>query len=202
MLDKTLEFKNIIMRLDRNVYDESAAVLPDGYSYALFNPSLVDGWSKIEASVLEFDGESQAKTYFEATYVPHMDELQRRCVFILDAKGTPVATATAWYANSDLGYQAALHWVAVRPEHQGNGLGKAIVKKALGIFNRLDNGRPVWLHTQTWSHVAVRLYRSLGFSLVKTGTLKNCQNDFREAVEVLKAVMDEKYINELLSTAV
>jgi GNAT superfamily N-acetyltransferase len=202
MLDKSIEYKNIIMRIDRDAFDSSEPELPQGFSFCHFTPRNVDDWSRIETSVLEFASEKLAKSYFEATFLPCEEELRKRCLFVLNAEGVPVATANAWYVDSDLGYQALLHWVAVCPEYQGRGIGKAVVKKALSVFSRLDEGHSVWLHTQTWSHVAIRMYHSLGFNLVRKDELKNCKNDFSTAVEVLRTVMDECYVNELVNTAV
>ena len=213
MLDKSLEYKGIIMRIESDKIKTAAeAKLPDGFSFKFFEPDDVPHWGGIEASVLEFASEAEACEYFERSYLPHLHELQKRCILILNANGAPVATATAWFAVSELGYQASLHWVATRPEYQGKGLGKAVVQKALAVFRELEPGKPVWLHTQTWSHGAVRLYHSLGFNMVRReglavtttrdGTPKIYQNDFDEAVQVLRTVMDAEYVDELVRTAV
>ena len=212
MLDKSIAYKNVIMRLDSSKFTEDEPELPDGCSFRFFTPSDVKHWSRIETSVLEFDSESDAENYFEMSYLPHIRELKERCLFVLNPDKTPVATTTAWYADSELGRQASIHWVAVCPEYQGKGLGKAIVKKAIRVFQLLEAGNPIWLHTQTWSHVAIRLYHSLGFNIVRSGALANMntrdgkpklsKTEFAGAFEVLKAVMDDAYIRELQNTAV
>jgi len=212
MLDKSIEYKSIIMRLDNNGFAAIEPELPEGFSFRFFTPADVKHWSRIETSVLEFDSESIAESFFETSYLPFVNKLRERCLFVLNAEGMPVATSSAWYADSELGYQACLNWVAVCPEYQGKGIGKAVTIKALQVFNFLEPGRPVWLHTQTWSHVAVRMYHSLGFNMVRSGRLANMnsrsggfkiyENENAEAVQVLKAVMDEGYIAELLKTAV
>ncbi len=121
-----------------------------------------------------------------------------------------MATATAWYARSELGYQASLHWVAVMPAYQGLGLGKAVVQQALSLFPALDPGEDVWLHTQTWSHVAVRLYFKLGFRILKTGRtavvtdgggVKISANDYAEAIEVLRPVLEPDLLSDLVASA-
>jgi len=172
----------------------------------------VKHWSRIETSVLEFDSEYLAESYFEKSYLPHVQKLRERCLFILNTEGVPVATANAWYSDSELGHQAVLHWVAVCPEYQGKGLGKAIVKKALRVFQCLEPGNPIWLSTQTWSHVAICLYHSLGFNVVRSepmanmntldGKIKISKSNFAEALQVLKTVLDDGYVADLLNTAV
>jgi ribosomal protein S18 acetylase RimI-like enzyme len=212
MLDKSIEYKNVIMRLDKNDFTAREPELPEGFSFRFFTPSDVKHWGRIEASVLEFDSEKLAESYFETSYLPHIHDLQERCLFVLNTDGLPVATANAWFANSELGYQASLHWVAVCPEYQGKSIGKSIVKKALNVFYTLEPESPIWLHTQTWSHVAIKLYHSLGFNIVRSeglantntrnGIVKICKSDFTEALQVMKAVMDDKYLEELEKTAV
>jgi GNAT superfamily N-acetyltransferase len=213
MLDKSIEYKNVIMRFDRNKFETIAEPeLPEGFSFRFFTPSDVKHWGRIEASVLEFDSEHLAESYFEIAYLPHIHELQKRCIFVLNPDEMPIATANAWYSDSELGHQTSLHWVAVCPEYQGKGIGKAIVKKALNVLHFLEPEEPVWLHTQTWSHAAIRLYHDLGFNMVRSERLGNMntrsgkieiyENDFAEALQVLKAVMEDEYIDKLLNTAV
>jgi len=212
MLDKTIEYKNVIMRLDDNKFGAVEPGLPDGFSFRFFLPSDVKHWSRIVTSVLEFDCEHSAETYFVTSYLPHIEELLKRCLFVLNQDGDPVATANAWFSVSELGYQAGLHWVAVCPEYQGKGLGKAVTIKALQVLHSLEGGSPVWLHTQTWSPVAIKLYHSLGFNMVQSGLLANTNpksgkirmydNDFEEALRVLKAVFGGEYTDELFKTAV
>jgi ribosomal protein S18 acetylase RimI-like enzyme len=212
MLDKSIPYKNIIMRLPyARVLSQPAPVLPDGFSFRFFQEGDEKNWARIETSVLEFDDEASAVRYFTRDYLPFMDDLKRRCVFVMNRDKLSVATATAWYASSRLGYQASLHWVSVMPIYQGLGLGKSVVQKALSIFPSTDPGEAVWLHTQTWSHVAVQLYHKLGFNLLKTGQtavvtnssdgIKISPNDYEEAIEVLKNVIKPDLLAEMIRTA-
>ena len=212
MLDKRIPYKNIIMRMEaEQVLALPQPLLPHGYAFRSFKPGDEHHWARIETSVLEFDHSDEALSYFTRDYLPYLDDLRQRCFFIEDRCGGPVATATAWQANSRLGYQASLHWVSVSPDHQGLGLGKAVVLKAMSFFRQQEPGQPVWLHTQTWSHVAVRLYHSLGFNMLKTGQtavvthsaegVKISPNDYHEALQVLASIMDEAFLTRLRQTA-
>ncbi len=212
MLDKSIAFKNIIMRMEA---DQVAALpdpaLPDGYSFKLFRAGDEHHWARIETSVLEFFDTEAALRYFCRDYLPYLLELEERCVFIVDKNLLPIATATAWQADSRLGYQSSLHWVSVCPDYQGLGLGRAVVLKAMSILKEKDPGKPVWLHTQTWSHVAVRLYHSLGFNIIKkeqTAVVTNSAdgvkispNDYAAAMRVLEAVIEPDFLAELKRTA-
>jgi len=212
MLDKTIEYKNIIMRAEWDkVLNVTPPSLPAGYSFRFFAADDLDHWARIEASVDEFESADKARDYFAQVYLPDMDNLAQRLIFALDPTGLPIATANSWYAESDLGRQATLHWVAVCPEHQGKGIGKAIVQQAMLNFQQLENNRPVWLHTQTWSHVAVRLYHSLGFNMMKTAPLANANSrsgvtikkpEYADAITIFKTIMDADFVDRLISTAI
>jgi len=207
MLDKTIVYKNLIMRISHEEIPKAGqAMLPAGFSFSFFKEGDECHWARIEASVLEFDNPEKALEYFAKSFLPHIDELKQRCIFALNPEGLPVATATAWYADSEIGRQAALHWVAVCPEYQGLGLGRAITQKALLEFQALEPNCDVWLHTQTWSHPAIKLYHSLGFKLLRTEKLARgnndpriyYDNDYDDAIEVLRIVMDESSIKALI----
>jgi len=175
MLDKSIEYKNIIMRMESDkILNIANPVLPCNFSFRHFKDAGdIKHWSRIETSVLEFADENEAENYFTSSYWPYFDDLTKRCLFITNQDDLPIATATAWFADSELGYQASLHWVAVCPEYQGMGLGKAIVTKALILFRELEPNNSVWLHTQTWSHTAVKLYHRVGFNILKNDRLAN-----------------------------
>jgi len=213
MLDKSVDYKSIIMKMEYSkIQDIAMPKLPGGYSLRLFEKGDEDHWARVEASVLEFDSPNSAKDYFEKEYMPDLDELYKRCWFVLNPEGMPIATANSWFANSGLGHKALLDWVAVCPDYQGLGIGRAVVSQAVKNFREVEAGNDIWLHTQTWSHVALKLYHSLGFNLVesetvartnsRTGVSKVYKNDFYEAVGVLKKVMPKDVIEHIISTSV
>jgi len=199
------------MRLDNNVF-ESAPVLPPGFSFKFFSLSDVCNWARIETSVLEFDTVTKAEEFFKAAFLPYKDDLPERCLFVLNSDGLPIGTANAWYSDSEMGRRALVHWVAVCPEYQGLGLGKALVKKVLSVLYSLDKDKQVWLHTQTWSHPAIKLYHTLGFNMVQEERLVEMntangkpfvyKNEYGKAIKVLEAVYDKSYLEQLIRSSV
>jgi len=123
-------------------------------------------------------------------------------VFITNVDHIPVANAAAWWHDEKNSHQACLHWVAVRPEYQGLGLGRAVVVNALSLFAQYEPQKDIYLHTQTWSHVAVRLYLNLGFQLCRKDTLGSMPNDYESALNVLKNVLDDDTFSRLVETSV
>jgi len=213
MLDKSLAYKNIIMEIshqDLSLIPEPA--LPEGYSFCLFEKGMETDWARIETSVLEFENEDNALQYFNRDYIPFEKELEKRCVFIKNNDDLPIATATAWFSDSSSGYQASLHWVAVHPNYQGLGLGKAIAQKASRLFIETDKDQDVLLHTQTWSHKAILIYLNMGYHFSKDKQLvlmtqggkegKTLGNDYQEAIEVLRNVFSHDMIKSISNTSI
>jgi len=226
VLDKSVEYKEMMMRISAEDLAKAALpVLPKGFSFRFFGEGKTKAiatsglknieeadaahWARIETSVLEFDAEEEAAAHFAKEYLPHTAELKRRCKFVANLDNLPVATANAWFTESEMfGRQAVLHWVAVCPEFQGKGLGEAIVLNALECHRELEPGLPVWLHTQTWSHPAVRLYHKLGFRLMKTESFAdNCgvkinKNEYAEAMKILKKIYPADLFAEMEQSAI
>lgn len=136
--------------------------LPAGYSFRPYRPGDVSAWARIEAAAGEFAGEQEALGHFEREFGPQRQLLPERCLFLTDPAGLAVGTATAWFDDRFQGRRfGRLHWVAVRGEDQGRGLGRALVARAMQVLAR-HHGR-AYLTTQTESRRAVRIYFDFGF---------------------------------------
>jgi len=188
MLDKSVPYVNFLMLRKK---DTPAPVynLPDGFSFSLYKPGDEVAWASIETSVLEFDKEADALDYFKKEFMPHGAEIAKRCLFIENAKGEKIATTTAWWCCTDKRCMPRVHWVAVKPEYQGLGLGKAIISKITQMMINLDGDRDFFLSTQTWSHRAVKIYEKFGYAVASENKICGDKNDNREkAIAVLEDI--------------
>ncbi|MFA9376312.1 MAG: GNAT family N-acetyltransferase [Lachnotalea sp.] len=192
MLDKSIPYKRIIMKLDskKNKFNQDIK-LPRGYFFQMYEPGLELDWAETEAEVLEYETKEKALAYFKKELIPYQDELEKRMVFIRNHDGVIVANACAWYINYKGLHQAQVHFVAVKPDYQGIGLGKAIFTKILTLFQIYEAGHDVYLHTQTWSHIAIQMYLDMGFEIIKDESLGYRETDLEEAIAVLNLVYDE-----------
>jgi GNAT superfamily N-acetyltransferase len=168
--------------------------LPDGFKFVFFKAGDEKYWAEIETSVLEFDSERQALEYFGEEYLPHLTELERRCVFIENEQGEKVATSMAWWGFlSDSKRHPWLHWVSVKPQAQGLGLGKAVTIKAMQLLLETEGDADFYLSTQTWSHKAVGIYEKLGWEMTY---MKNSRRysrvNFEKAKKILKRIKQSK----------
>ena len=209
MLDKSLAYQGFIMKLRRMKLQEiTVPDIPQGYHYRLYMPGDDIHWARLEHSVAEFSSYDKALDYFRHDYaLPFEDELQRRCVFVCTDDDVPVATANAWFMESSLGHNAWLQWISTDPAHQGRGLGRAVIAKALSLFLTVGPSTDIYLHTQTWSHKAIYLYHKLGFQFSLMDNIKVAwhlppgyrvmTNSPLEALEVLKTVYSPTLLQEL-----
>lgn len=192
MLDKSVPYKRVIMKLNYSNNNFSKDInLPEGYTFKMYEPGFENYWAETETEVLEYKMKEEAIEYFKKELIPYQEQLKKRMVFIMNQEGVAVANACAWYINYKGRHQAHVHFVAVRPDYQGRGLGKAIFAKILTIFSIYEAGEDIYLHTQTWSHVAIRMYLKMGFKLIKDDSLGYHDKNYEEAVEVLDGIYDE-----------
>ena len=184
MLDKSVPFLNILMCRPAGTPIPQYA-LPEGYSFSMFAPGDEKEWAEIEASVLEFPRGVDALVRF--LYAPQ--EVARRCLFIQNPAGEKIATATIWWEYSGKRRDPWVSYVAVKPDYQGLGLSKALLSRLLELSAEIEGDRKVYLHTQTWSHRAVKLYEKFGFYITKEPNLfKYANNQYEEATALLAEI--------------
>ncbi len=189
MLDKSVPFFRVILkRLPGTPVPE--ADLPAGYAVVRYQPGDERAWGEIEASVGEFDTPDAATDYFQANYTPYATETPRRTLFVVSPTGAKVGTFTAWWNYTAERRAPFMHWVAVRPELQGLGIGKALIAAGVHRMIELEGDCVMYIPTQTWSHRAIRLYRWAGFELeLDEPAPGGYSNQTREALPVLEPLL-------------
>jgi GNAT superfamily N-acetyltransferase len=138
--------------------------LPAGYTFRWYQPGDEETWVRVQAAAerlipitLELYRES-----FGADPAP----LMARQFFILDEKGEPIATSTAWFDDVHHDPQCGrVHWVAIVPEKQGLGLAKPLLSMTCERLRELGNER-AYLATSSMRIPALNLYRLFGFQPV------------------------------------
>jgi len=162
MLDKSLPFAPVIM-VKRNADNYPRFGLPAGYKVESYVPGREREWAEIMASVGEAESVEAGVKLFNSTFGDHPELLGRRNLFAVSEYGHAVATASLWEGEHFGIPLPRVHWVACRPDHQGRGLIKALLTALLDMHNGLALGRVIYLTTQTWSYMAIGLYKKFGF---------------------------------------
>jgi GNAT superfamily N-acetyltransferase len=142
--------------------DLPAHAPPAGFSARFYRRGEESSWARVETAAGEFSSVERALEHFAREFGPYEDAMEERCVFAIDDRdGAPVGTATGWYNDERGAEWGRLHWVGVVPEHQGKGIGRALVGAAL--HRMAEHHTKAYLTTQTTSVAAVRIYLDVGF---------------------------------------
>ncbi len=152
--------------------------LPSGYSIRLCREYEIEAWQHV---VVEEQHVSYVGEYYDKVYAKKKDEFFRRCTFICDANDTPVASSFIWKSYDMVN---TVGWFRVLPEHEGKGLGRALLTCLLSTAEY-----PVYLHTQPTSICAIKLYSDFGFKLITNPVIGYRQNHLAESQIYLQKVM-------------
>lgn len=158
MWDSTVPMIGLAMRAD-TLENMPAFSVPEGISWRYFQPGDERIWAQIEMSAGEFSCIEDGLKGFRR-YYPTDEGLDGRMIFLTE-NDRPIATATAWFGETDPG-EGRLHWVSVAADCQGRGLSKVVVSLAMHRLRQLGY-RSAYLTTQTASWVAIKVYHRFGF---------------------------------------
>ena len=155
--------------------------LPQGYRFAYYQPGDEDSWIAIEISAKELKDFAQGREVWQKYYGGQEEKLTQRMLFIENAQGEKIATATAYDGPDGVGQ---VHWVAVRREDQGKGLARPLISCVLERLAQLGHERAM-LTTQTTTWVACQLYLQFGFH-----PSQRCMQQELEGWRILRALVD------------
>ena len=110
------------------------------------------------------------------------ERFNRNGFFLITTRSETVATAFAWTDRVGETEVGVVHWVAVAPESQRNGVDRAVVELVLNHLCSSGFKRAL-IRTETFREDAISMYRSLGFERV-CGNEEEPRGDFiRETQE-------------------
>ena len=167
-IDNTIKYYELLMSYDdtsQNIDYE----LPGGYHYEFYKLGDEMDWINIHISSGEFTSTKKGLQYFHDFYDPFIDELNKRCIFIVDDKtNEKIGTVTVSILQKDeYGYNAAIDWFAIKKEYQGKKLSRPLISKFISLANALGHHKII-LHTQTTTWLAAKLYLDAGFEPLNT----------------------------------
>lgn len=197
MLDRSIPYYNIIMKKDTPT-TVSVLALPPQFELHSYRPGVQQQWAELEYEIGDFPSVQKASAYFAKTYLSRSALLARRGIFVSDKKsGCLVGAGIAWFDDQNGAPVSSLHWLITKETYQGSGIGSALIAAALNIYEQ-ENAFPVYLHTQPWSHQAIRLYHKFGFRLMKRESFAGYENQYVLAVPVLARYIEPECMRELM----
>lgn len=135
---------------------------PEGFSIRLYRPGDGPLWVDIVRSAERFLTINDDR--FDREFGHDLESLGDRMHFLSAPSGLEVGTATAWYwkdADGDGLTYGLVHWVAVRPEWQGRGLGKPLLSVVMRRLARSYDR--ALLNTSSGRIPALKCYLDFGF---------------------------------------
>jgi ribosomal protein S18 acetylase RimI-like enzyme len=171
-------FKRFRMEIDLRNRDFSRVEVPAGYFCVGWKPSLIEAHA--ETKYLSFRSEIDADVFpCLADYsgcLRLMNEISQKPGFLPQATWL-ICSATSGesfgeYCGTvqgvvDSNRMGAIQNLGILPEHRGRGLGQALMLKSLDGFKRAGLAK-AFLEVTSRNDSAIRLYRRLGFSKVRT----------------------------------
>jgi len=135
--------------------------LPPGYLLRGFQPGDEERWFRLQAAGDHLN--EITRDLFQRQFGADETLLAERQYYLTDAGGSAIGTGTAWFNDNFQGEKfGRVHWLAVLPEHQGRGLGKALLTSLYRRLRELGHER-AYLTTETVRLAAISLYLRFGF---------------------------------------
>jgi ribosomal protein S18 acetylase RimI-like enzyme len=140
---------------------------PPGFSMRWYQRGDKEHWTAIHRRA-EPDLEIQPDMFDRLFGLNEQLLLRRQAYIVRESDGLVTGTATAWFDRDFAGMEfGRVHWVAVLPECQKQGLGRVLVSAVCQRLKELGYKRA---YLVTWSNRpwAIRLYERFGFELGRT----------------------------------
>jgi len=175
-------FKRFQMELDLAIWssgkDETDEPLAPQYRFLAWNKEDLSRHAKVKFQTFEFEIDAHvfpSLSEYEGchrlmTQITNRDNFIPEATWLVefqpDEAATAIAVATIQVLH-DLENRGAIQNIAVTPDHRHQGIGTALVKRALSNLKSLDIPRAM-LEVTAQNNGALRLYERLGFQIVRT----------------------------------
>lgn len=205
IIDQSIPYRHIIMRLDPQNYAPTEPKLPEGYSFHRYRDGDEREWAKIQHSVNEFPTVEMALAYYRSWQKDRYgaDRMALAQHFVKSPSGELIAdTMLRPKEIFDHLRVTRLDWVACMPEHQGQGIATALLRHILNEAVELRPNDPIYLPTQPGSYAAVRMYWNLGFRVCRTSAIDDEEKPDAEAMEIIAPYYPDGFGETLVKTMV
>lgn len=141
--------------------------VPKPFTLRDYRPGDAEVWRQIQIASDRYGTFPPEK--FEQQFGRDEAVLAERQLYLCDGDGTAVGTMTAWFGEAaEWSGWGRVHWVAVVPGMQGQGLSNPLMAATLNRLRELGHTR-AYLTTATVRPPAISLYLKFGFlPLVRT----------------------------------
>ena len=161
-MDPIREYIDVSM-IRENLDDIPEYSFPSDYSIRWYQPGYEKHWQAVQSLADEYTRVTPG--LFEEQFGTDTQLLSERQCFLCDSKENIIGTASAWLDNHDGKSLGRIHWIAIIPQKQGNGLAKPLFTLICKRLKELGHSR-TYLTTQSVRIPAINLYAKFGFAPV------------------------------------
>ena len=134
--------------------------LPEGYSLRRYQAGDDETWTAIQAD--SDDINAVTLPWFRREFGEDEEVIGERMFFLCDGNGQAIGTASAWFKYWREQSWGLVHWVAIVPEYQGQGLAKPLLSAVCQRLIALGHER-CFLNSESTRIAAINLYLKFGF---------------------------------------
>lgn len=188
MKEEEIPNLNIFMMCER-LNAHALTELDPNYRFRNCHPDELELWKAFpfDSDTVPAEYEDFMNQIINDTYSRDMETFFQNTLFVCDKEDRPVATCSHWKAYGKIN---TIHWLKTRKDHEGKGIGRALLSAIMRRFVPQDY--PLYLHTQPGSFRAIKLYSDFGFQLLRGGQLGTRVNDLEKCLPILKEFMPQK----------
>lgn len=135
--------------------------LPEGFSLRSYVPGDENSWVELQKCADKFN--KIDLSLFHRAFGCDTEILKQRMLFLLNQEGKIIGTAAAWFDDDYHGEKyGRVHWVAIHPDYQGQGLSKPLMSAVCEKLVKLGHAK-AYLTTSSARIPAIKLYLKFGF---------------------------------------
>jgi GNAT superfamily N-acetyltransferase len=156
------EIEDISVDMIRHNLDQIPQfVLPAPYTLRWYQPGDEVQWTDIHVEAERYN--DITPELFANQFGTDPNLLAERQAYLVADRGRVIGTASAWFGSKQWRKEdGRIHWVAIRPSHQGLGLAKPLLTTVCNRLHELGHRR-AYLDTSTVRLPAINLYLKFGF---------------------------------------
>ena len=188
---------NIFMYCNK-VNKKAFTILINEYNFRYLYKTELEIWKS-----LPFDSNySETHEYFMTDYYNRVykireNEFYDKCIVVCNKNNEIIGSCFLWKLDEKIN---TLHWLKIKKEYEGKGIGRALISKILENVSKTD--LPIFLHTQPGSYRAIKLYGDFGFKIITNEKIGNRTNNVDKCKTKLKENMSKKYFKKIKFTRV
>ena len=167
MIDTSIPYYPLVMH-KTDAFNYPKYELPEGYKFVFFQDGDEIKWSEIQTAVGSFGSVETGVKVFNDSFVDgEILDAKERMIFVVAPDGEYIGTAALWDGDEYGKRLQRIHWVAVKDEHGGKGIAKAMLSRLFDLYNELGFCGFIYLTTGTRNYPAVKIYERFGFELYR-----------------------------------